>query len=93
MHIPWDTAGCLCPVGDFFNYAPPGEESPELESPETSPFEEEESIDPIDNGSDRLIDAGYDESIASYCFHAKRNYIKGDQVSFMSLSYSFTHMF
>ncbi|KAG9137020.1 hypothetical protein Leryth_013863, partial [Lithospermum erythrorhizon] len=26
MHISWDDAGCLCPVGDFFNYAAPGEE-------------------------------------------------------------------
>lgn len=24
LHIPWDDAGCLCPVGDLFNYAAPG---------------------------------------------------------------------
>ncbi|XP_072984290.1 protein SET DOMAIN GROUP 40 isoform X1 [Typha latifolia] len=23
LHIPWDNAGCLCPVGDLFNYAAP----------------------------------------------------------------------
>ncbi|KAL0396171.1 UNVERIFIED_CONTAM: protein SET DOMAIN GROUP 40 [Sesamum calycinum] len=66
MHIPWDTAGCLCPVGDFFNYAPP---------------EEGNSIDELlDANTDRLTDAGFDEGVASYCFYAKRNYGKGDQV-------------
>ncbi|KAH9325399.1 hypothetical protein KI387_005577, partial [Taxus chinensis] len=24
LHVPWDTAGCLCPVGDLFNYAASG---------------------------------------------------------------------
>lgn len=24
LHVPWDGAGCLCPVGDLFNYAAPG---------------------------------------------------------------------
>ncbi|XP_019052700.1 PREDICTED: protein SET DOMAIN GROUP 40 isoform X3 [Nelumbo nucifera] len=28
LHIPWDDAGCLCPVGDFFNYAAPEEAMP-----------------------------------------------------------------
>ncbi|KAK4430486.1 protein SET DOMAIN GROUP 40 [Sesamum alatum] len=66
MHIPWDTAGCLCPVGDFFNYAPP---------------EEGNSIEELlDANTDRLTDAGYDEGVASYCFYAKRNYGKADQV-------------
>ncbi|KAE9466281.1 hypothetical protein C3L33_01807, partial [Rhododendron williamsianum] len=27
LHIPWDDAGCLCPVGDLFNYAAPGEDA------------------------------------------------------------------
>ena len=26
MHIPWDEAGCLCLVGDLFNYDAPGME-------------------------------------------------------------------
>ncbi|KAH7557063.1 hypothetical protein JRO89_XS11G0039800 [Xanthoceras sorbifolium] len=26
-HIAWDDAGCLCPGGDLFNYAAPGEEA------------------------------------------------------------------
>ncbi|KAL0430984.1 UNVERIFIED_CONTAM: protein SET DOMAIN GROUP 40, partial [Sesamum radiatum] len=69
MHIPWDTAGCLCPVGDFFNYAPP-EEGERTGN----------SIDELlDASTDRLTDAGFDEGVASYCFYAKRNYGKGDQ--------------
>ncbi|OAY65229.1 Protein SET DOMAIN GROUP 40 [Ananas comosus] len=27
LHIPWDSAGCLCPVGDLFNYAAPDDEA------------------------------------------------------------------
>ncbi|XP_051146391.1 protein SET DOMAIN GROUP 40 [Andrographis paniculata] len=65
MHIPWDAAGCLCPVGDFFNYAPPGE-APHSHTDDTN--------------TDRLTDAGYDEALGCYCFYAKRNYEKGDQV-------------
>ncbi|XP_050226378.1 protein SET DOMAIN GROUP 40 isoform X2 [Mercurialis annua] len=62
MHIPWDEAGCLCPVGDFFNYAPPGEESNSLEEIE------------------RFIDAGFNEDIGAYCFYARQNYKRGEQV-------------
>ncbi|XP_078448462.1 SET domain group 40 [Wolffia australiana] len=29
LHLPWDPAGCLCPVGDLFNYAIPGNEADE----------------------------------------------------------------
>ncbi|KAL3845061.1 hypothetical protein ACJIZ3_002464 [Penstemon smallii] len=71
MHVPWDTAGCLCPVGDFFNYAPPDEDPCHLENSAEELF---------DTNTDRLTDAGYDEAVASYCFYAKRNYRKGDQV-------------
>lgn len=24
LHVPWSSAGTMCPVGDLFNYAPPG---------------------------------------------------------------------
>ncbi|CAH9089769.1 unnamed protein product [Cuscuta europaea] len=75
MHIPWDSAGCLCPVGDFFNYDAPGSHGVE------------NSEDPF-NGSDdhsittvtRLIDAEYEEDLTAYCFYARRNYRKGDQI-------------
>lgn len=105
MHIPWDTAGCLCPVGDFFNYAPPEDNPSHLNNSKafgTHFFSdeaftcEEESLensteDPLDANADRLTDAGYDEAVASYCFYAKKNYGKGDQVlltccSFFTLS-------
>ncbi|KAL7223602.1 hypothetical protein ACSBR1_025122 [Camellia fascicularis] len=33
LHVPWDNAGCLCPVGDLFNYAAPGEEDFGSEDP------------------------------------------------------------
>ena len=26
LHVPWDEAGCLCPVGDFFNYDAPDDD-------------------------------------------------------------------
>ncbi|VFR02555.1 unnamed protein product [Cuscuta campestris] len=73
MHIPWDTAGCLCPVGDFFNYDAPGGV---------------ENSEDLFNGPDdlcgstvaRLIDAGYEEDHNAYCFYARRNYRKGEQV-------------
>ncbi|KAH6837615.1 hypothetical protein C2S53_014163 [Perilla frutescens var. hirtella] len=94
MHISWDTAGCLCPVGDFFNYAPP-EEGPhqlcESKATDTDSLLHITSCDEgqraenstkelVDAKTDRLADAGYDEGLASYCFYAKRNYERGDQV-------------
>lgn len=94
MHVSWDTAGCLCPVGDFFNYAPPDEDHHQLgESKDTdidsflhiTSFDEGERADHstkelVVAKTDRLTDAGYDEALASYCFYAKRNYESGDQV-------------
>ncbi|KAL3613357.1 hypothetical protein CASFOL_042770 [Castilleja foliolosa] len=95
MHIPWDTAGCLTPIGDYFNYAPPEENPCHLKTAEvcgdgsfsniTSSFESESAEnsmkDPLDDANtDRLIDAGYDEAVACYCFYAKRYYCKGEQV-------------
>ncbi|GER27237.1 SET domain-containing protein, partial [Striga asiatica] len=90
MHIPWDTAGCLCPLGDYFNYTPPEEHSacpntrkiPGADS--LSSVERESTHNPInglsDVNTDRLIDAGYDEAAACYCFFAKRDYGEGEQV-------------
>ncbi|CAH9133531.1 unnamed protein product [Cuscuta epithymum] len=75
MHIPWDSAGCLCPVGDFFNYDAPGSHGVE-------------NSEDLFNGSDehsmttvtRLIDAEYEEDLTAYCFYARRNYRKGEQI-------------
>ncbi|KAG6401096.1 hypothetical protein SASPL_137941 [Salvia splendens] len=71
MHIPWDTAGALCPVGDFFNYAPPDEEPHQLD---------DSTEDLVVANPDKLTDGGYHEGLTSYCFYAKRNYERGDQV-------------
>ncbi|CAA3014580.1 SET DOMAIN GROUP 40 [Olea europaea subsp. europaea] len=93
MHIPWDSAGCLCPVGDFFNYAAPAEEPYHSENKphqnvfplhDTSPGKVQNAgksvEEPFYAHEQRLIDAGYEEEIAAYCFYARRNYRKGDQV-------------
>ncbi|KAJ6368042.1 hypothetical protein OIU78_000589 [Salix suchowensis] len=128
LHIPWDEAGCLCPVGDLFNYAAPGEESNDLENvvhltnasslEDTSLSNGENTDDSIrdqpgiglelltltnassledtsllngettddstgdqpDIGSERLTDGGFDENMAAYCFYARKNYKKGNQV-------------
>lgn len=80
MHIPMDGAGCLCPVGDFFNYVAPGEESDsEKLSPCTDGFSFQfERI--LSTSEPRLTDAGYDENSAAYCFYARKNYRAKDQV-------------
>ncbi|KAJ6402374.1 hypothetical protein OIU84_014463 [Salix udensis] len=94
LHIPWDEAGCLCPVGDLFNYAAPGEESNDLENvvhltnasslEDTSLSNGETTDDSTGDqpgiGSERLTDGGFDENMAAYCFYARKNYKKGNQV-------------
>ncbi|KAH8511460.1 hypothetical protein H0E87_008870 [Populus deltoides] len=94
LHIPWDEAGCLCPVGDLFNYAAPGEESNDLEnvvhlmnasSLEDTSLSNGETTDDFigdqpDIGLERLTDGGFDENMAAYCFYARKNYKKGTQV-------------
>jgi len=66
LHIEWDEAGCLCPVGDLFNYAAPDDTS----------FEEDDIPE-----AERLTDGGYEDSNA-YCLYARKNYKKGEQVCF-----------
>ncbi|GAB2228832.1 hypothetical protein Droror1_Dr00022963 [Drosera rotundifolia] len=96
LHIPWDDAGCLCPVGDFFNYAAPGVDMYGLEglqscqnasSWQVNSLENKDHAEPFlldarpyEAFSGRLTDGGYEENIAAYCFYAKKNYKKGDQV-------------
>lgn len=86
MHISWDAAGCLCPVGDFFNYAPPEEDPHHMKNPKVRT--ENSTKEQYDADTDRLVDAGYDEALASYCFYAKRNYERGDQVLLVSFFFS-----
>ncbi|EPS68203.1 hypothetical protein M569_06567, partial [Genlisea aurea] len=61
MHIPWDSAGCLCPVGDFFNYAPPQQE----EDSSTSVARYDEITSCYCFCSNRNYDAG-DQVLLSY---------------------------
>ncbi|KAI3798726.1 hypothetical protein L1987_34004 [Smallanthus sonchifolius] len=71
MHIPWDSAGCFCPVGDFFNYAAPEDEQV---------FSEDLTAADMAAKSLRLTDGVFEGESAAYCFYARTNYKKGDQV-------------
>ncbi|XP_058744788.1 protein SET DOMAIN GROUP 40 [Vicia villosa] len=73
LHIPWDEAGCLCPIGDLFNYDAPGED---LSGIEDIVVDGEQ----IDFHSQRLTDGGFDVDANAYCLYARENYKKGDQV-------------
>ncbi|KAJ8618419.1 hypothetical protein MRB53_014605 [Persea americana] len=101
LHTPWDDAGCLCPVGDFFNYAAPEEESfcsedemhmvgvsSNCSSLRAEINTEKSNDEQLDCNSQRLTDGGYEEDIAAYCFYARRNYKKGEQVLLCYGSYS-----
>ncbi|KAJ6792180.1 protein SET DOMAIN GROUP 40 [Iris pallida] len=102
LHVPWDDAGCLCPIGDLFNYAAPEGEtySEDLESPAESlqsnlftSVKYNGSIEQFDSEqpetySLRLTDGGYEESTDSYCFYARERYRKGEQVLLSYGTYS-----
>lgn len=91
LHIPWDEAGCLCPVGDLFNYAAPGEELFNCEDLSTqgnssvlpissSHTTDKSDAEEFDVNSVRLTDGGYEEDFGAYCFYARKSYRKGEQV-------------
>ncbi|KAK2970635.1 hypothetical protein RJ640_000865 [Escallonia rubra] len=87
LHVPWDDAGCLCPVGDFFNYSAPGEEQFESEVLRSASSlcrswdaTEESDAEDISANLLRLTDGGYEEEVGAYCFYANRNYRKEEQV-------------
>ncbi|KAK7300619.1 hypothetical protein RJT34_11467 [Clitoria ternatea] len=94
LHIPWDEAGCLCPVGDLFNYDAPGEELSGIEDVEhlTSDSSIHDTVlsngdknilldaEQHDSHSQRLTDGGFEEDVNAYCFYARLHYKKGDQV-------------
>ncbi|KAF2314763.1 hypothetical protein GH714_033482 [Hevea brasiliensis] len=93
LHIPWDDVGCLCPVGDLFNYAAPGEESNGIENVESlmhssslqdHSLSTEHSTDNLpveryDAHIQRLTDGRFDEDFGAYCFYARNKYKKGEQ--------------
>lgn len=103
MHIPWDGAGCLCPVGDLFNYSAPGEEPSDFECmnhrkqelvfQDISTVNEETSCmldgEQLDSHSQRLTDGRFETDVGAYCFYAKKSYRKGEQVLWTSLLFSF----
>ncbi|EFJ07907.1 hypothetical protein SELMODRAFT_429412 [Selaginella moellendorffii] len=68
LHVPWDDAGVLCPIGDLFNYDAP------IERTLSSRNEDDEH-----KFTSRLTDGGYETSISSYCFYARRSYKNGQQ--------------
>ncbi|XP_010549798.1 PREDICTED: protein SET DOMAIN GROUP 40 [Tarenaya hassleriana] len=94
LHIPWDVAGCLCPVGDLFNYDAPGEESNTAEFTENGMHSSalQSCSTSINDGSnipeawvfenqyERLTDGGFEDDVDAYCFYARRNYKQGEQV-------------
>ena len=92
LHVQWDEAGCLCPVGDLFNYAAPGE-VPTVVQCNTNPSSlgvrpsvDADTTDKLDleqlgSQSGRLTDGGFEEDVEAYCFYARRDYKKGEQVS------------
>ncbi|MQM16825.1 hypothetical protein Taro_049786 [Colocasia esculenta] len=86
LHVPWDEAGCLCPVGDFFNYASPEDElSSENSVAESSSavhmyVDGARNMEDIDFSYHRLADGGYEDNEVAYCFYARKRYEKGEQV-------------
>lgn len=97
MHIAWDEAGCLCPVGDLFNYAAPGEEpngsenvggtmnSSSLAEGDGESILDSEKINPQ---LQRLTDGWFEEEANAYCFYARQSYRKGEQVLEISLTFA-----
>ncbi|XP_031474488.1 protein SET DOMAIN GROUP 40 [Nymphaea colorata] len=75
LHIPWDKAGCLCPVGDLFNYEAPGIDAPTLDNEVNEDF-------------NRLTDGGCEEDRNAYCFYARQSYSRGEQVLLRYGTYS-----
>ncbi|XP_054819976.1 protein SET DOMAIN GROUP 40 isoform X2 [Prosopis cineraria] len=95
LHVSWDEAGCLCPVGDLFNYDAPGREPSDPEDKEILVSNSSFHVSPdsnvdntvvmldaeeLDSHFQRLTDGGFEEDLNSYCFYARENYKQGEQV-------------
>ena len=90
MYVPWDEAGCLCPVGDLFNYAAPEGESfnavDVLSFPSHASLNDElELLEEQRDSQWALTDGGFEENASAYCFYARENYRKGEQVFYIFL--------
>ncbi|XP_020529971.1 protein SET DOMAIN GROUP 40 isoform X2 [Amborella trichopoda] len=91
LHIPWDDAGCLCPVGDLFNYDAPEMDACISGELETKSMDQNSLRSDINIGEDsdaeeccenfqRLVDGGFEEDVGAYCFYARKRYKRGEQV-------------
>ncbi|MCL7050177.1 hypothetical protein MKW94_016709 [Papaver nudicaule] len=85
LHVPWDSAGCFCPVGDLFNYAAPGMESFSSEEiaswMQTSTLDLEISSSSKNTSGEELdVECIDGDSQRAYCFYARSRYRKGEQV-------------
>eukprot|EP00850_Spirogloea_muscicola_P019947 SM000203S06123 [mRNA] locus=s203:53194:56426:+ [translate_table: standard] len=96
LYVPWDEAGALCPVGDLFNYEPPGVLGggcpPAVARGGQWPGTEQAAVEggngvaeEEDKGwglqlSERLTDGAFEPAADAYCFYARRDYSEGEQV-------------
>ncbi|KAK1322440.1 Protein SET DOMAIN GROUP 40 [Acorus calamus] len=82
LHVPWDNAGCLCPIGDLFNYAAPEESCTDNEDLSEASISSSQMLNSErhDEKFQRLTDGGYEEDVNAYCFYARKRYKKGEQV-------------
>ena len=96
VHVPFDPAGALCPVGDLFNHAPPPAEdegAPDVlgspldpSSDQRGGFERDSSFErgsnAASNGGPRFAgDGAWDEASDAYVFRARAPYRAGEQIS------------
>lgn len=88
LYVPWDEAGTLCPVGDFFNYACPGVPYNLPPTAQDTQMREGDLIseEDVDTSGgieirDRLRDGGFEDERGEYCFYARQDYQEGQQVS------------
>ena len=95
VHVPFDPAGAMCPVGDLFNHAPPPAEdegAPDVLGSPLDPSSEErggfESGSSFERGSNAASngprfagDGAWDEASDAYVFRARAPYRAGEQIS------------
>ena len=95
VHVPFDPAGAMCPVGDLFNHAPPPAEdegAPDVlgspldpSSDQRGGFERGSSFErgsnAASNGPRFAGDGAWDEASDAYVFRARAPYRAGEQIS------------
>ena len=95
VHVPFDPAGAMCPVGDLFNHAPPPaeDEGPRRPGFAAGPvvrgtrrlrkrfFSFERGSNAASNGPRFAGDGAWDEASDAYVFRARAPYRAGEQIS------------